>query len=49
VDPAWCRSDVLIASIKTKMHAISPDVVEGFMQGLDMAEKELQRLGDLVA
>ena len=32
------ESDVLIASIKTKMHAISPGVVEGLMQGLDLAE-----------
>ena len=33
------QSDVLIASIKTKMHAISPDVAEGLAQGIDMAEK----------
>ena len=31
--------DVLIASIKTKMHAISPDVAEGLALGVDMAEK----------
>jgi 3-hydroxyacyl-CoA dehydrogenase len=31
-------NEVLIASIKTKMHAISPGVVEGLMQGLEMAE-----------
>ncbi len=31
--------DVLIASIKTKMHAISPDVAEGLALGIDMAEK----------
>ena len=29
---------VLIASIKTKMHALSPGVIEGLMQGLDLAE-----------
>ncbi|MBC7548327.1 MAG: 3-hydroxyacyl-CoA dehydrogenase/enoyl-CoA hydratase family protein [Polaromonas sp.] len=32
-------SDVLIASIKTKMHAISPDVAEGLARGVDLAEK----------
>ena len=31
--------DVLVASIKTKMHAISPDVAEGLALGIDMAEK----------
>lgn len=31
--------DVLIASIKTKMHAISPDVAEGLAMGVDLAEK----------
>ena len=35
----WTLDDeVLIASIKTKMHAISPGVVEGLMQGLEMVE-----------
>jgi len=39
----WTLDDeVLIASIKTKMHAISPDVVEGLMQGVELAEKEYQ-------
>ena len=33
------QGDVLIASIKTKMHAISPDVVEGLAMGVDLAEK----------
>ena len=33
------QNDVLIASIKTKMHAISPDVAEGLALGIDMAEK----------
>ncbi len=32
------NSDVLIASIKTKMHAISPDVAEGLARGVDLAE-----------
>jgi 3-hydroxyacyl-CoA dehydrogenase len=32
-------NDVLIASIKTKMHAISPDVAEGLAIGIDLAEK----------
>ena len=35
----WTLNDeVLIASIKTKMHAIGPGVVEGLMQGLELAE-----------
>ena len=33
------QGDVLIASIKTKMHAISPDVAEGLAMGIEMAEK----------
>ena len=33
------QSDVLIASIKTKMHAISPDVAEGLALGVELAEK----------
>ena len=33
------QNDVLIASIKTKMHAISPDVAEGLALAVDMAEK----------
>ena len=33
------EGDVLIASIKTKMHAISPDVAEGLARGVDLAEK----------
>jgi 3-hydroxyacyl-CoA dehydrogenase len=34
--------DILIASIKTKMHAISPDVVEGLLQGVTLAEQQYQ-------
>ena len=37
-------SDVLIASIKTKMHAISPDVAEGLSLGVDLAEKSYKGL-----
>ncbi|WP_431098381.1 3-hydroxyacyl-CoA dehydrogenase/enoyl-CoA hydratase family protein [Polaromonas aquatica] len=33
------NDDVLIASIKTKMHAISPDVAEGLAMGVELAEK----------
>ena len=33
------QSDVLIASIKTKMHAISPAVAEGLARGVELAEK----------
>jgi 3-hydroxyacyl-CoA dehydrogenase len=38
------ESDVLIASIKTKMHAISPGVVEGLLQGLELAEASYKGL-----
>ncbi len=34
--------EVLIASIKTKMHAISPDVAEGLSLAVDLAEKDYQ-------
>ncbi len=37
-------NDILIASIKTKMHAISPDVAEGLSLAVDMAEKDYQGL-----
>jgi 3-hydroxyacyl-CoA dehydrogenase len=36
--------EVVIASIKTKMHAISPDVAEGLSLAVDMAEKDYQGL-----
>jgi 3-hydroxyacyl-CoA dehydrogenase len=35
---------VLIASIKSKMHSIGPGVVEGLMQGLELAEAEYKGL-----
>jgi 3-hydroxyacyl-CoA dehydrogenase len=35
---------VLIASIKTKMHAISPEVCEGLQQAVDTAEKDFAGL-----
>ena len=35
-------NEVLIASIKTKMHAISPDVAEGLSQAVDLAEASYQ-------
>jgi 3-hydroxyacyl-CoA dehydrogenase len=39
----WTLDDaVVIASIKTKMHAISPDVAEGLSMAVDMAEKDYQ-------
>ena len=34
--------EVLIASIKTKMHAISPDVAEGLVMAVELAEKDFQ-------
>jgi 3-hydroxyacyl-CoA dehydrogenase len=37
-------NDVLIASIKTKMHAISPGVVEGLVQAVDLAEANYKGL-----
>jgi len=36
--------EVLIASIKTKMHAIGPDVIEGLLQGLALAEDKYKGL-----
>ena len=38
------NDDVVIASIKTKMHAISPDVSEGLALGIEMAEKDYKGL-----
>ncbi len=35
---------VLIASFKTKMHAISPEVAEGLQRAVDLAEREYQGL-----
>ncbi|MEO8118119.1 MAG: 3-hydroxyacyl-CoA dehydrogenase/enoyl-CoA hydratase family protein [Rhodoferax sp.] len=43
-DPNSPSGGVLIASIKTKMHAISPGVVEGLMHGLELAEAGYQGL-----
>ncbi len=41
----WTLDDeVLIASLKTKMHAISPEVAEGLMQAVELAEKQYQGL-----
>ena len=40
--PAGSR--VLIASIKTKMHAISPEVCEGLQQAVELAEQNYQGL-----
>ena len=41
----WTLDDeVLIATIKTKMHTISPDVGEGLAQAVELAEKEYQGL-----
>ncbi len=36
--------EVLIASIKTKMHAISPEVCEGLMEAIELAERQYQGL-----
>ena len=36
--------EVLIASIKTKMHAISPDVAEGLLRAVETAEQQYQGL-----
>ncbi len=41
----WTLDDeVVIASIKTKMHAIGPDVIEGLLQGLALAEEKYKGL-----
>ena len=41
----WTLDDeVLIASLKTKMHVISPQVAEGFTKALDTAERDYQGL-----
>ena len=41
----WTLDDeVLIASIKTKMHTLGPDVVEGLSQAVDLAEQDYQGL-----
>ena len=41
----WTLDDAtLIASIKTKMHAISPEVCEGLMEAADLAEREYEGL-----
>ena len=37
-------SQVVIATIKTKMHAIGPGVVEGLIQAIDIAEKDYRGL-----
>ncbi len=36
--------DVLIASIRSKMHAIGPDVIEGLMRGVELAETRYRGL-----
>jgi 3-hydroxyacyl-CoA dehydrogenase len=36
--------EVLVASLKTKMHAISPEVCEGLQQAIETAEKDFQGL-----
>ncbi len=39
----WTLDDeIVIATIKTKMHAISPDVAEGLAQAVDLAEASYQ-------
>ncbi len=41
----WTLDDeVVIASIKTKMHAIGPGVIEGLLQGLELAEAHYKGL-----
>lgn len=38
------NDDVLIASFKTKMNTISPDVLDGLVHGIELAEKEFAGL-----
>lgn len=41
----WTLDDeVLVVSLKTKMHVISPEVCEGLQQAIELAEKEFQGL-----
>ena len=41
----WTLDDeILIASLKTKMHAISPEVAEGLQQAVALAERDYQGL-----
>ncbi|MBL0422250.1 enoyl-CoA hydratase/isomerase family protein [Ramlibacter sp. AW1] len=41
----WTLDDeVLIASLKTKMHVISPEVAEGLQRGIEWAEQDFQAL-----
>jgi 3-hydroxyacyl-CoA dehydrogenase len=41
----WTLDDeVLVCSLKTKMHVISPEVCEGLQQAIEMAEKDYQGL-----
>jgi 3-hydroxyacyl-CoA dehydrogenase len=42
--PGSGDSDVLIASIKSKMHAIGPGVVEGLVRAVDLAESDYKGL-----
>jgi 3-hydroxyacyl-CoA dehydrogenase len=42
--PGSASADVLIASIRTKMHAVGPGVVEGLLQAQELAEKDYQGL-----
>src|SRR5690606_16520486 len=42
--PAPHPTDVLILSFKTKMHTLSPDVVRGIVQAVDLAEKSYKAL-----
>ncbi|MFM9880009.1 MAG: 3-hydroxyacyl-CoA dehydrogenase/enoyl-CoA hydratase family protein, partial [Burkholderiaceae bacterium] len=42
--PGGPHSDVLIATSKTKLHAISPDVAEGLSHAVDLAEQSYKGL-----
>ncbi len=42
--PAPHPQDILIASFKTKMHTLSPDVVRGIVHAVDLAEASYQGL-----
>lgn len=46
LDKDVCASGgrVLIASIQSKMHAISPDVMEGLVEAIELAEREYEGL-----
>ncbi len=44
VDPSRAEDDLVIISFKTKLNTISPDVLEGLTQAIEIAEKDYKGL-----